>query len=239
MSNCPQATQKMKFRKKRSRSIKWTLEDDNLLTELATSFYDQPKKWNIIAKSFQNKTPAECRHRYRTIQPGIVKGPWTEDEDKLLISLVETHGRKWSIISEIMHSRSGKQVRERYLNNLDPNLNKKKFSQEEDAQIVKFHSKYGPLWSKISKHFPGRSVDIIKNRFYSVLKNRVSKDIYPLKNAKFKQESQEKENTTCNSYFANPNKLGSIKKSNSINSCDERIESFEDLVSLVRSLLHR
>jgi hypothetical protein len=234
MSNCPQAIPNIKLRNKRFKSIKWTHEDDNLLVKLASSFHDQHKKWNIIAKSFHNKTAAECRHRFRTIQPGIVKGPWTEDEDQLLISLVQRHGRKWSIISEQMQSRSGKQVRERYLNNLDPNLNKKKFTLNEDAQIVKYHSKYGPLWSKIAKHFPGRSVDIIKNRFYSVLKNRVLKEISPHKEESFEKESQDKINNTYSCCFPNLNLSEVIKNNIRKKICEGTLLSIEDLIFIVK-----
>lgn len=51
---------------------------------------------------------------------GLTKGPWTQAEDSLLLSLVTKFGpREWSAVSTAMtehgHHRLGKQCRERYV----------------------------------------------------------------------------------------------------------------------------
>jgi len=44
----------------------------------------------------------------------LVKGPWTEEEDKKVIELVEKYGaEKWSFIASFLPGRIGKQCRER------------------------------------------------------------------------------------------------------------------------------
>lgn len=50
----------------------------------------------------------------------LTKGPWTQAEDSLLLSLVSKFGpREWSAVSTAMtehgHHRLGKQCRERYV----------------------------------------------------------------------------------------------------------------------------
>jgi len=43
-----------------------------------------------------------------------VKGPWTEEEDNIVLKLVEQNGpQKWTLIAEHLPGRIGKQCRER------------------------------------------------------------------------------------------------------------------------------
>ena len=149
----------------------WSLEEDKLLIKLAVLF--KQKSWTKISKDFEDKTPAQCRARYKRIRPGIVKGSWSKEEDQLIRSHVEKNGKNWALISKLMKTRNGKQIRDRFLNYLDPEIKKEKFEDEEDHKIVSLYKDYGPKWSIISKHFEGRTGDMIKNRFHSCLKRKV------------------------------------------------------------------
>jgi len=61
------------------------------------------------------------------LNPELVKGPWTEEEDRKVIELVKIYGlKKWKIISSFLPGRIGKQCRERWTNHLDPNIKKRK-----------------------------------------------------------------------------------------------------------------
>ena len=50
---------------------------------------------------------------------------------------------------------------------------KKKWTLEEDQQIVKLYMKYGTRWSEIARNVDGRTDNQIKNRFNSNLKKRL------------------------------------------------------------------
>jgi hypothetical protein len=149
----------------------WTKEEDKLLLEVALKYKE--KSWTKVAECFKDKNPAQCRARFKRIRPGIVKGPWTKEEDMRILELVDKHGRNWAMISKTMPSRNGKQIRDRFINYLDPLINKLKFSPEEDARITELYLTHGSKWSVIAKEFPGRTGDMIKNRFYSCLKRRI------------------------------------------------------------------
>lgn len=149
----------------------WTPEEDKALIKLA--FLHKQKSWSKVAKEFSNKTPAQCRARFKRIRPGILKGPWSHEEDILIITLVQKLGKNWSQISKEMKTRNGKQIRDRFLNYLDSNINKNKFSDEEDGKIVFYYKQCGPKWSLISQFFDGRTGDMIKNRFHSCLRRKV------------------------------------------------------------------
>jgi len=149
----------------------WTSEEDKLLLQVAINF--EQKSWTQVAGYFKDKNPAQCRARYKRIRPGIVKGPWRKEEDNQILELVKQYGRNWAMISKMMPSRNGKQIRDRFLNYLDPQINKIKFTKDEDEKIIELYKEHGSKWSVIAKSFPGRTGDMIKNRFYSCLKRRI------------------------------------------------------------------
>jgi myb proto-oncogene protein len=55
------------------------------------------------------------------LNPSLVKGPWTDIEDRLLLHLVNIDGpQKWTVIANHLPGRIGKQCRERWHNHLNP-----------------------------------------------------------------------------------------------------------------------
>ena len=90
-----------------------------------------------------------------------------------LAQVQEMGNKAWvHIAKELGTGRSGKQCRERWLNHLRPDLNKGKWSAEEDAALVEAHRAVGNRWSEIAKRIPGRPENAIKNRWNSTLRAR-------------------------------------------------------------------
>ena len=149
---------------------KWSKEEDSELINIVEQ--NKEKNWKETASHFHNKNPLQCFSRYNRIRPGINKGSWNKEEDSLLSSLIKKYGKSWSKISKIIKTRNGKQIRDRYINVLDPNINKNKFTNEEDDLLINLYEKFGPKWSKIHYYFKDRTTDMIKNRFHSTLKKK-------------------------------------------------------------------
>lgn len=147
--------------------------DDSKLLDLAVQFNE--KHWKDISDDFDNKSPLQCFSRYKRIRPGIVKGSWTKEEDDHILTLVQKFGKAWSKIAKFLLSRNGKQIRDRYINVLDPSIKKGKFSEEEDKMLIELYYKYGSKWSTISKFFSDRTADMVKNRFHSSIKRVLKK----------------------------------------------------------------
>jgi hypothetical protein len=154
---------------KTRRVKKWTAMEDKLLMIIASNY--GYCNWKSVSNHFPGRSAIQCSARYKRIKPGFHKGLWSLKEDTLLLKLIKLHGKDWSTISMIMGNRSGKQIRDRYLNTLNPELIKARFTEDEDALIQKLYMKYGSKWTTIARYIPGRSGDMIKNRFYSVLRN--------------------------------------------------------------------
>ena len=106
-------------------------------------------------------------------------GKWDPDEDLLLKKWVEENGpRNWTQFAEKIQNRTGKQCRERWLNNLNSNLKKKNWTTEEDLLILRLFQRY-KSWIKILPVFENRSENSIKNRYYIQLRKiALRKNIY-------------------------------------------------------------
>jgi len=80
------------------------------------------------------------------------------------------------MISSLMDGRTGKQVRDRFLNKLRPNIRCGDWSQREDEILVSLCKEIGHRWSLIATHLPGRTEAQVKNRYYSSIKKRLGND---------------------------------------------------------------
>ncbi|PSN71354.1 hypothetical protein BS50DRAFT_598313 [Corynespora cassiicola Philippines] len=92
------------------------------------------------------------------------RGPWSQSEDAWLVSLVHRNGpHNWVRISQEIGSRSPKQCRERYHQNLKPTLNHDPITPEEGELIEKMVQEMGKRWAEIARRLKGRSDNAVKN----------------------------------------------------------------------------
>jgi Myb-like DNA-binding domain len=89
---------------------------------------------------------------------------------------------RWSDLAQRLPGRVGKQIRDRWVNHLNPNINHLPFSREDDLLLWNGHQKVGKRWVEIATKFfkSSRSENHIKNRWYSAsFKKFISNEFGP------------------------------------------------------------
>ncbi|KAM1312992.1 hypothetical protein ACFX2F_017075 [Malus domestica] len=158
---------------RRSTKGQWTPEEDEILRRAVQRF--KGKNWKKIAECFKDRTDVQCLHRWqKVLNPELVKGPWSKEEDEVIIELVKKYGpKKWSTIAQHLPGRIGKQCRERWHNHLNPGINKEAWTQEEELALIRAHQMYGNKWAELTKFLPGRTDNSIKNHWNSSVKKKL------------------------------------------------------------------
>uniref|UniRef100_A0A5B6Z1F2 Putative myb-related protein Myb4-like n=1 Tax=Davidia involucrata TaxID=16924 RepID=A0A5B6Z1F2_DAVIN len=106
---------------------------------------------------------------------GLKKGPWTPEEDHILISYIQQHGHgNWRALpKQAGLLRCGKSCRLRWTNYLRPDIKRGNFSKEEEETIIKLHEMLGNRWSAMAARLPGRTDNEIKNVWHTHLKKKL------------------------------------------------------------------
>nr|URY18841.1 MYB protein [Zanthoxylum bungeanum] len=113
---------------------------------------------------------------------GLKKGPWTPEEDQVLINYIQLYGHgNWRALpKQAGLLRCGKSCRLRWINYLRPDIKRGNFTREEEDTIIKLHEMLGNRWSAIAARLQGRTDNEIKNIWHTHLKKRLKKQQDPL-----------------------------------------------------------
>ncbi|XP_027358660.1 myb-related protein 306-like [Abrus precatorius] len=106
---------------------------------------------------------------------GIKKGPWTPEEDIILVSYIQEHGPgNWrSVPTNTGLSRCSKSCRLRWTNYLRPGIKRGNFTTQEEGMIIHLQALLGNKWAAIACYLPQRTDNDIKNYWNTHLKKKL------------------------------------------------------------------
>ncbi|CAI6334089.1 unnamed protein product [Periconia digitata] len=160
---------------------KWTPEEDHKLrneveAQLASG---EAKDWCRISMKLPGRTNKDCRKRWHnSVAGGLKKGQWSKSEDRQLAKGVERYGQRWTLVADVVHSRSADQCAKRWQQSLDPCLDHSEWRESKDKLLIEAVQRHGRHWKDIQHHyFQGRSKNDIKNRYTVLIRRYQNKGI--------------------------------------------------------------
>ncbi|KAD4385307.1 hypothetical protein R6Q59_010361 [Mikania micrantha] len=108
---------------------------------------------------------------------GVKKGPWTPEEDIILVSYIQEHGPgNWrSVPTNTGLLRCSKSCRLRWTNYLRPGIKRGNFTDQEEKMIIHLQALLGNRWAAIASYLPQRTDNDIKNYWNTHLKKKLNK----------------------------------------------------------------
>lgn len=90
----------------------WSPQEDDLLRRLVAS---EQKNWGEVAAKIPGRTSKQCRERWHNhLDPSIVRGAYTAEEDRIILEAQARLGNRWSVIASMLPGRTEDAVKIRW-----------------------------------------------------------------------------------------------------------------------------
>ena len=128
---------------KSTRKQKFSPEEDEKLRSLVAHY---GLDWKMISAVMKNRTPRQCRDRWKNyVSPNVNSAPWTAEEDALLLDKFKEFGRQWAIIAKFFNQRTDIHIKNRWVTishklGLDPNMDPVQPQTTQQETIPELHN---------------------------------------------------------------------------------------------------
>ena len=104
--------EKVRMRAKQANRSMFTQQEDAKLISLVQRHQEN---WKKISKEMNNRSVRQCKERYNHyLSPTINHSEWTKQEDDLLLSKVDEHGKRWKLFEVFFDGRTEIDIRNRF-----------------------------------------------------------------------------------------------------------------------------
>jgi hypothetical protein len=94
--------------------VKFTQTEDIKLLELVAAHGE--RDWPSIARQMQNRTVRQCRERWcNYLAPWVANGPWSADQNALLLEKFKEFGPKWKTLTRFFPGRTDINIKNHYM----------------------------------------------------------------------------------------------------------------------------
>lgn len=91
----------------------WRVEEDKTLIDWVSK--QGPMKWSSCSELIPGRSGKQCRERwYNNLDPKVVKGNWTANEEYKIFKLFESEGSQWSKIASYFRGRTENSIKNRF-----------------------------------------------------------------------------------------------------------------------------
>jgi len=125
------------------------------------------KRWKLVAERIPGRDHRQCFQRWVQIRnENVNKGPWSKEEDAQLQKAIPPNNARirWNSVQEHVPSRTARQCRTRWVNNLCGRWKTDSWSTDEDAYLLKRCLEIGRKWANIGRGL-NRSGLSVKSRY--------------------------------------------------------------------------
>ncbi|KAG9296464.1 hypothetical protein G9A89_015056 [Geosiphon pyriformis] len=147
---------------------KWKSEEDKELYSAVKRYKKNNRvDWKGILSTgyFPGRSTEDLWRRYHNVLAQPKRGSWNKQEDEKLLSLVQSHGKKWTEISHILQ-RPSSAICGHYEEVLAPGIKRGRWTDEEFNKLAKAFQNNVENWEQIQLLIPGRSLDQIKKHYH-------------------------------------------------------------------------
>lgn len=151
----------------------WSADEDENMKK-AVDLYGTD--WKKVSEMVVGRTSKQCRDRYKLkLDPSINHGPWTPEEDDLLVKLQEQLGNQWTKIAKQMPGRTENSVKSRFAS-LERSRNRE-WTEEEDMILRSCQSQNLDFQHISDRYLTKRSEHAIRKRWEKLYMRDLAKKI--------------------------------------------------------------
>jgi hypothetical protein len=95
----------------------WTRTEDEAIIKFVAQ--NGTKSWAKLSELLPGRIGKQCRERwFNALDPSLNRGPWTPQEDRILMQLHQRFGNRWAKIGGLMPTRSQNALKNRWHSSL-------------------------------------------------------------------------------------------------------------------------